>query len=127
MPLSVGVNYIIYSITCPTNHSDVGFLFNYPIYANFTYQVFYVLGSWQWTYWILWTLESTSNKKFNDKVYDLIVGATLWAYVCHYLIIVLVSNYIVRKHNFSFVWAVILNVVITEIVIHLAYILLCRL
>lgn len=31
-PLSIGAFYLLYAITAPTNHTDTGFLFYYPIY-----------------------------------------------------------------------------------------------
>ena len=101
-PLSIGMWYVLYSFTSPTNHSDTGFMFYYPIYYKFTYQSLYTTGTWQWIYMLVWLMEATSNQKYNDKLYDLIVGSSMWAYISHYFFIVLVSNYFVRVFGLNY-------------------------
>ena len=93
-PLSVGGFYILMSMTSPMNHSDTGFLFYYPIYFGYLYQSFYVVGTWQWVYVLVWIMKEIANQKF--KGYDLIVGSSMWAYMSHYFFIVIAANYIVR-------------------------------
>lgn len=53
-PLAIGIWFFLYSLTAPTNHSDVGFMFYYPIYFRTSYQSLFCLGSWQWIYTLIW-------------------------------------------------------------------------
>ena len=124
MPLSIGLWYVLYSFTSPTNHSDTGFLFYYPIYYKFTYQSLYTTGTWQWIYMLTWLMEATSNQKFNERLYDLIVGSSMWAYISHYFFIVLVSNYFVRVFSLTYAQAIFANMLLTEVGILLSYFLL---
>ena len=126
MPLSIGLWYVLYSFTSPTNHSDTGFLFYYPIYYKFTYQSLYTTGTWQWIYMLTWLMEATSNQKFNERIYDLIVGSSMWAYISHYFFIVLVSNYFVRVFSLTYPQAVLANMLLTEVGILLSYFMLTK-
>jgi len=120
----VGIWYFIYTFTCPTNHSDTGFLFYYPIYFKFAYQSLYSTGSWQWLHTLLWAGKNICNKKFDDKVYDLVIGSSMWAYISHYLFIVIIANYIVRRFQFGYELAVIVNFLGTQVLIFISYLLI---
>jgi hypothetical protein len=126
-PLSIGLWFVLYTFTCPTNHSDTGFLFYYPIYYKFTYQSLFTTGTWQWLYALAWLTEATCNHKFNDKLYDVIIGCSMWAYISHYFFIVLVSLYIVRVFKLSYHQAIFANLFLTEVAILASYFLLIKL
>ena len=108
-PLSIGMFYVMNAFTSPMNHSDTGFLFYYPLYFKFEFQSLFVLGTWQWTYAIVWIMKEISNEKFNDFLYDLIVGSSMWAYISHYVFIVLSANYFVRVFSLTYHQAVVAN------------------
>jgi len=46
----------IYSLTCPMNYSDMGHLFFYPLYGQYTFQCLYTTGTWLWLYTIIWLM-----------------------------------------------------------------------
>ena len=123
-PISIGMFYVLNGLTSPTNHSDTGFLFLYPLYFKWEYQSLYVIGTFQWVYVIVWIMKEISNEKFNEVFYDLASGSSLWAYISHYFFIVLSGNYIIRPFNLSYPQGVIANLIFTEISIIVTYILL---
>jgi hypothetical protein len=71
-------------------------------------------------------MKEIANKKFNDFAYNTIVGSSMWAYITHYLFIVLSANYIVRTFNFSYYFALFTNVLFTEICIFITFIYIRR-
>ena len=73
---------------------------------------------------LTWLMEATSNQKFNDTLYDLIVGSSMWAYISHYFFIVLSSNYFVRVFSLTYAQAIFANMFLTEVGIILSYFLL---
>ena len=97
------------SMTSPSNHSDTGFLFYYPIYFRFQYQSLYTTGTWQWIYAFVWLMKEHSNSKFNEFVYSTVVESSMWAYISHYFFIVLAANYIVRPMEMTFMGALATN------------------
>jgi len=123
-PLSVGLWYCLFSFTSPMNHSDTGFLFYYPLYFKFTYQCSFVIGTWQWVYVLVWVMKETANEKFNEVAYDLIVGSSMWAYISHYIFIVISANYFVRPLGLSYPAAIISNMIITWVGIFSSYVIL---
>lgn len=101
------------SMTSPTNHSDTGFLFYYPIYFRFEYQSLYTVGTWQWIYVFVWLMKEHSNSKFNETMYSLLVESSMWAYISHYFFIVLAANYIVRPMEMTYLSAIATNMSFT--------------
>jgi len=118
---AVGFWYVIYTITCPTNHSDTGFLFYYPIYFQLPYQSFYTTGSWLWIYTLTWVGSKISNKIFNQFAYDLIVGSSMWAYLSHYLFISIAANFIIRPFEINFLVALVVILVFTWFCLFASY------
>lgn len=43
-----------------------------------------------------------SNKKFSDWFFSLFVSSSMWAYISHYIFIVISANYIVRPLELSY-------------------------
>ena len=125
-PLSVGVWVCLYSYTSPMNHSDTGFLFYYPLYFKFESQCSFIVGTWQWVYLLVWVMKETSNEKFNEVAYDLIVGSSMWAYISHYIFIVISANYFVRPLGLSYSAAIVSNMVITWVGIFSSYVILTK-
>jgi hypothetical protein len=41
-------------------------------------------------------MKEYGNQKFNDYAYDLIIGSSMFAYVSHYLFVVISANNILR-------------------------------
>ena len=108
-PLSIGAWFLAYAVTSPSNHSDVGFMFYYPIYFRTSYQSLFSLGSWLWVYTLLWVGKRIANQKFNHYYYELIVGSSMNAYVFHYLFIVLASTLLVRPLQLDYIPALVTN------------------
>ena len=61
------------------------------------------------------------NKKFSDKIYDLFVNSSMWAYLSHYLWIMIIVHYFCRPLGISFAGHVIFSVIGCEICIVLSY------
>ena len=47
-------------------------------------------------------MKEISNEKFNEGFYNLIVGSSMWAYISHYLFIVLCGNYVIRPFGLTY-------------------------
>lgn len=69
-------------------------------------------------------MKEISNEKFNDYAYDLIVGSSMWAYISHYIFIVISANYFVRPMNLTYSTAIMSNMLITWIGIFASYMIL---
>ena len=66
-PFAIVGFLFIYALTCPTNYSEMGHLFFYPLYTDYTLQVFYVIGTWAWLTAIIWSMAYFANDKFKLK------------------------------------------------------------
>ena len=86
-----------------------------------------MLGSWLHIYAIMWAGETLIKEK--GKLYDWFVGAGMWAYISHYLFIVISSQYIVRRLEMSYEAAFATNFLFTELSVFMTYALIkfiCR-
>ena len=68
-PVTVVLAILLYSITSPMNYSDMGHLFFYPLYTEYTMQCLYTTGTWLWVFTIVWLMAHIGNDKFNDTIY----------------------------------------------------------
>jgi len=84
----------------------------------------YTIGSWNWIYVNIWVAIALLNNKFNDYGYKLINGSSMWAYVSHYLIIVMVEKYVVRPAGLSFIPGFFTAFSLTEVGIIASYLVL---
>ena len=73
----------------------------------------YTTGTWQWVYAMVWVMKEVANEKYSDFAYEVIVGSSMWAYISHYVFIVISANYIVRPLNLSYPTAILINVLFT--------------
>ena len=84
---------LAYAITCPTNYTDVGSLWYYPLMTAYSQQCFYSSGTWLWLYATTWWMEHAANRQFNPMIYHVVCDSALWTYVSHYFwIMVLVTS-----------------------------------
>ena len=120
-PLALPIFVFTYALSCPQNYTQTGFLFFYPLYSDYTIQCLYTTGTWLWLYSISWMMHAFANKKFNETAYNLLTGSSLYAYVSHYLYIILIAVLIIRPYKISFVPALFLNIIITNVVILSSY------
>lgn len=97
-PFSLIFGILIYALASPQNYSDTGFLFFYPLYSDYTIQSFYTSGTWLWLFFLAWLMQLVGNQKFNLIIYKYFVGNALYAYLCHYLIIILIAVLIIRPY-----------------------------
>lgn len=84
----------------------------------------YTIGSWNWIYVNIWIAIALMNKKFNEYGYKLLNGSSMWAYVSHYLIIVMVEKWVVRPNGMTFVPAFMTAFALTEVGIIASYLML---
>ena len=98
VPLGLILFFICYALAAPTNQNKIGDPFSYPLYSTHWLQMAYTLGSWNWIYVNIWIAIALLNQKFSEYGYKLINGSSMWAYVSHYLIIVMVEKYVVRTN-----------------------------
>lgn len=72
-------------------------------------------------------MKEYGNEKYNESAYDIIVGSSMWAYISHYIFIVLSANYFVRPFGISYEGAILSNLLLTWIGIFITYFILCYL
>jgi len=121
-PTSMCLGLLIYSITSPMNYGDMGHLFFYPLYTDYTMQCFYTTGTWLWVFTIVWIMAYIANDKFDDTIYKYVTGASLYAYLSHYFFIILISATIVRPYHLGFLPALFLMYFGSFVLIFLTYI-----
>jgi len=121
-PITVLAAILLYALSSPQNYTQVGFLFFYPLYNDYTIQCLYTTGTYMWLYFVTWTMHHIANKKFNDNVYKYVAGSALYAYVSHYFFIVLWAVFIIRPYQISFIPALFIDFFLTDAVIIATYV-----
>jgi len=121
-PLTVLGAILLYALSSPQNYTQVGFLFFYPLYNDYTIQCLYTTGTYMWLYFVTWSMHYVANKKFNDNVYKYVAGSALYAYVSHYFFIVLWAVFIIRPYQISFIPALFIDFFLTDAVIIATYV-----
>lgn len=123
-PIAVVGFIFVYALTSPQNYTQTGFLFFYPLYSDYTIQCLYTTGTWAWVYLITWVMHYAANQKFNETGYKLLAGSSLYAYLSHYFFIILISTFIIRPYKIEFVPALVVNLLLTNAIILLSYLIL---
>ena len=121
-PVSIVFFLLMYSITSPMVYGEMGHLFFYPLYGVYWLQCLYTSGTWLWLYFLIWLMAKVGNDKFNDTAYNLICGASLYAYVSHYFFILILSVMIIRPYKVNFIPAFFIMMFGTEFLIFATYI-----
>jgi len=121
-PVTIVAFILIYSLTCPMNYSNMGHLFFYPLYSDYTLQCLYTTGTWMWLYTIIWMMAMIANDKFNDTIYNYVCGSALYAYVSHYFFILVISVLVVRPYKMGFIPALFLMLFGCNLMIFLTYV-----
>lgn len=124
VPIGLLIFFIIYALAAPVNQNAVGDVFSYPLYTTHWLQTVYLIGTWNWIYVNIWIAIQYLNSKFDDDSYKLINGSSMWAYLSHYLFIVIVEKQIVRRAEMSFVPAIGTAIVCSELAILGSYLIL---
>ena len=123
-PFCIVLGIFLYALSSPTNYSQTGFLFFYPLYSDYTIQCLYTSGTWLWIFFISWTLHHIANKKFNERAYNLLAGSSLYAYLSHYFFIILIAVMVIRPNKISFYPALAIEIVLTNGLILATYLIL---
>jgi hypothetical protein len=121
-PVSVIFFIFMYAITSPMNYSNMGHLFFYPLYSDYWLQCLYTSGTWIWVYSIIWVMAWIANDKFNDTIFNYVVGSSMFAYLSHYFYILLISVLVVRPYKMKFVPACALMFFGCQLMIFLTYV-----
>ena len=108
------------AVNSPTVHKHEGDLYSYPLYVPWWLQSFHVMGSFYYVYLLSWYMKSVSNHKFNETFYEIFVGGSMWAYLSHYLWIVIVARLVVKKFELEFIPAAPIIWLLTETLILLS-------
>jgi len=108
------------ALDTPTVHKDEGDLYLYPLYVPWWLQCFHTTGSFFFVYWLAWYMKTIANEKFNETIYNTVVGGSMWAYLSHYLWIAVLAQAFVRPLKLDFWPAAPLLLVGTEILIILS-------
>ena len=87
------------ALCSPTIYHNEGFLFYYPLYTPTWAQCLHSLGSFYYTYLLQWYMKIICNDVFNQRVYDIVVGGSMYAYIMHYLWIVIMCNRFVLPYE----------------------------
>ena len=112
------------ALNSPTIYKDEGDLFSYPLYVPLWAQCFHSLGSFYLVYFLCWYMKTVSNQKFNNNVYNVVVGGSMWAYLSHYLWIVITVALVVLPNKLDFSVAAPVTWIGTEILVVLSQFLL---
>lgn len=80
-------------------------------------QCLYTTGSFYLVYLQVWYAKKIYNHKFNDRVYDLFVAGSMWAYLTHYFWIIICVRYVINPYKLDFSQAVPLTLLLAEILI----------
>ena len=64
-----------------------------------------------------WYTKIIANEKFNDRIYDIFVGGSMYAYIAHYFWIVVTVNMLVLPYKMDFTAGVFTTFVGTEVLI----------
>jgi hypothetical protein len=123
-PFIVLAFLFLYALSSPQNYSETGFLFFYPLYSDYSIQCLYTSGTWVWVFTVTWLMHAFANKMFNETGFKLITGSSLYAYVSHYFFIIMIAVLIIRPYKVTFVPALILEIVLTNGIILLSYVIL---
>jgi len=121
-PVSIVLFLFIYALTCPMNYSNMGHLFFYPLYSDYSLQCLYTTGTWLWVYTIIWVMAKIANDKFNDTVYNYVVGSSMFAYLSHYFFILLISVLVIRPYKIDFMPALFLMFFGCQLMIFMTYV-----
>jgi hypothetical protein len=117
MPAAYFLYGLNLALASPTIYTNEGFLFFYPLYTPTWAQNLHSFGSFYYTYNMTWYVKTCSNSKFNDRVYDIFVGGSMYAYIMHYLWIVTVVNMVVLPYKLDFTAGVFITFAGTELCI----------
>jgi len=123
-PAIVCMGVLLYALSSPSNYSQTGFLFFYPLYSDYTIQCLYTSGTWLWVFFVSWMMHAIANKKFNDTAYKLLSGSSLYAYLSHYFFIIVIAVMIVRPYKISFLPALGLEIGLTNLTILVSYVIM---
>jgi hypothetical protein len=123
-PMTVMCAIFLYALSSPQNYSQTGFLFFYPLYSDYTIQCLYTSGTWMWLFFTAWMMQYIANKKFNDTAYKLLTGSSLYAYLSHYFYIIVIAVGIVRPYKITFLPALAIEIVLTNAIILVSYVIL---
>ena len=107
-----GLNTCLFS---PLAYHDEGFLFFYPLYHPTWMQCLYTSGSFYLVYLQVWYAKKIYNHKFNDKVYHIFVSGSMWAYLTHYLWIIICVKYVIIPYKLDYAQAVPITFVLTQL------------
>ena len=123
-PLILGTFATVVAITVPSVTVNEGQIWYFPLYQPTWLQNIQLIGSFLWLYFYAWFFDEFTNFKFNDKVYDFVSEQSMWAYLSHYLWIVVVQRIICRPFKLSLFWTIVCNFVFGYSLILLSFILL---
>lgn len=94
-----GANQALFS---PSVYHDEGDLFYYPLYNPTWLQCLYTFGSFYLVYLQVWYAKKIYNSKFNEKFYAVFVTGSMWAYLTHYVWIVIFVRWVVLPYKFDY-------------------------
>jgi len=123
----MGSFVFLIAFTNPTVTENEGFLFYYPLYEPTWLQDNYVIGSFLWVYYYSWLAVACLNQEFDKYWYKFINGSSMWAYISHYMWIVMICQIFVRPLKLSMGIASLVNLVCSQALIMGSYYLLQKL
>ena len=113
-----GLNQALFS---PMVYHNEGFLFFYPLYTPKWLQCCYTAGSFYLVFFQCWMGKTLYNHKFNHTFYKVFVGGSMWAYLSHYLWIIIAVDVFVRPNKFDFAIAAPITLVGCELMILMSH------
>ena len=92
------INIFTYGMFVAGPHSNTGFYFVYPMYIFAVDNTFFVIGTWQTIYTLLYIYEMQINAVFDEKWYSLITRSSMFVYIAHdFWQTVIISSFVYRN------------------------------
>lgn len=99
IPLAAFGFYTAMGVFSPHVSEDVGFLFYYPFYDNFSMRTVFTTGTFYWLFVTRLLGEAFCNDLSSEKskVYRVIVGTSMYNYLSHYFFIAFLAYFVIPK------------------------------
>lgn len=102
-PACLIIYSLVISITSPSVTKGADYLFFYPLYEPKWLMNTYTIGSYFNVFFLSWWCKDNANLIYSQYWYDMVVGTSTWAYLSHYLWLVVTVYFLTRPFEFGFV------------------------
>jgi hypothetical protein len=103
-----------------------GYMFYFPLYNNLLLRSLYLAGSFYWVFLLDFIGEFLCNSDEAAKsiLYKVVVDPSMWAYLSHYLWVVIICVYIVKPSEMGLFSSLLVLLLLTHLFILASYVIL---